>query len=128
MYSPPGHAWWSSILQDRPKEGQPLPEGLDWENLIGPAAMRPFHRCCQPSTWRCWWDFGCGMMGDRGAHTLDPVFSAFQLGYPDSIEGSGIVGGNHEVHPDKACRRVAAPCLKGTRESFGPESTATARA
>ena len=26
-----------------------------------------------PPVWRCWWDFGCGMMGDRGAHTLDPV-------------------------------------------------------
>ena len=102
MYSPPGHAYWSSILQDRPKEGQPLPDGLDWENWIGPAAMREYHRCYHPSSWRCWWDFGCGMMGDRGAHTLDPVFSALKLGYPDSIEGSGIVGGNSEVHPDKA--------------------------
>lgn len=102
MYSPAGHAWWSSILQERPKEGQPLPEGLDWDTWIGPAAMRPFHRCYHPSSWRCWWDFGCGMMGDRGAHTLDPVYTALKLGAPTSVEGSGIVGGNDEVHPDKA--------------------------
>lgn len=102
MYSPPGHAWWSSILQERPKEGQPIPEGLDWDSWIGPSEMRPYHRCYHPSSWRCWWDFGCGMMGDRGAHTLDPVYSSLKLGYPDSVEGSGIVGGNDDVHPDKA--------------------------
>ncbi|MBT8038124.1 MAG: Gfo/Idh/MocA family oxidoreductase [Verrucomicrobiae bacterium] len=116
MYSPPGHAYWSSILQDRPKEGQALPAGLDWDSWIGPAAMRPFHRCYHPSTWRCWWDFGCGMMGDRGAHTLDPVFSALKLGYPDSIEGSDIVGGNAEVHPDKAKVVFKFPA----REGFPP--------
>ena len=102
MYSPPGHAKWSSILQERPDKAQPLPEGLDWENWIGPAPMRPYHRCYHPATWRCWWDFGCGMMGDRGAHTLDPVYTALNLGFPASVEGSGIVGGNLEVHPDKA--------------------------
>lgn len=102
MYSPPGHAVWSSILQDRPAKGQPVPEGLDWDLWIGPAQMRPYHRCYHPKTWRCWWDFGCGMMGDRGAHTLDSVFSALRLGAPLSVEASGIVGGNNEVHPDKA--------------------------
>ena len=102
MYSPPGHAYWSSILQERPKEGQPLPKGMDWENWIGPATMRPYHRCYHPATWRCWWDFGCGMMGDRGAHTLDPVFTALKLGDPLTMTGSGIVGGNLDVHPDKA--------------------------
>ena len=102
MYSPPGHAPWSSILQERPKEGQALPAGLDWDKWIGPAPMRPYHRCYHPATWRCWWDFGCGMMGDRGAHTLDSVYSALKLTAPTSVKGSGIVGGNSDVHPDKA--------------------------
>ena len=102
MYSPPGHAWWSSILQKRPEKGQPIPEGLDWDSWLGPSPERPYHRCYHPSSWRCWWDFGCGMMGDRGAHTLDPVYTALKLGYPDSIKGSGVVGGNEDVHPDKA--------------------------
>ena len=102
MYSPAGHAPWSSILQERPKQGQPVPEGLAWDQWIGPAPMRPYHRCYHPSTWRCWWDFGCGMMGDRGAHSLDSVVSALKLGAPLSIKGSGIVGGNADVHPDQA--------------------------
>lgn len=101
-YSPPGHTWWSSPLADRPKEGMPVPADLDWDLWLGPAPERPYHSCYHPAVWRCWWDFGCGMMGDRGAHTLDSVVTALKLGAPASIEGSGIVGGNAEVHPDKA--------------------------
>jgi predicted dehydrogenase len=112
-YAPQGHAWWSSQLSDRPKKGQPVPAGLDWDTWIGPAAMRPYHSCYHPSVWRCWWDFGCGMMGDRGAHTLDSVFTALKLGAPSSIEGSGIVGGNAEVHPDKALVTYHFPAREG---------------
>ena len=115
-YSPHGHAWWSSPLSDRPKEGQPLPAGLDWDLWLGPAAMRPYHSGYHPMVWRCWWDFGCGMMGDRGAHTLDSVFSALKLTAPISIEASGIVGGNAEVHPDKAVVTYQFP----EREGFPP--------
>jgi predicted dehydrogenase len=115
-YSPRGHAYWSSPLGERPKQGMQVPAGLDWDTWIGPAPMRPYHSCYHPAVWRCWWDFGCGMMGDRGAHTLDPVFSALKLGAPTSIEGSGIVGGNDEVHPDKAVVRYHFPA----REGFPP--------
>ena len=113
MYSPAGHASWSSKWLERPKEGMPLPQGLDWENWIGPAPMRPYHRAYHPRTWRCWWDFGCGMMGDRGAHTLDPVYTALNLCAPTSIEGSGIVGGNEDVHPDKAKVVFKIPAREG---------------
>ncbi len=115
-YAPPGHAIWSSPLSERPKEGQPVPDGLDWDLWIGPAPMRPYHSCYHPKVWRCWWDFGNGMMGDRGAHTLDSVFSALKLTAPTSIEGSGIVGGNAEVHPDKAVVTYHFPA----REGFPP--------
>lgn len=119
-YAPHGHVWWSSPLSDRPAEGQPVPAGLDWNVWIGPAAMRPYHSCYHPKVWRCWWDFGCGMMGDRGAHTLDAVVSALKLTAPASIEGAAIVGGNAEVHPDKAVvtyrfpEREGFPALKLT--------------
>jgi len=112
-YAPHGHAWWSSPLSERPKKGMPVPAGLDWDSWIGPAAMRPYHTCYHPSVWRCWWDFGCGMMGDRGAHTLDSVFTALKLGAPSSIEGSGIVGGNADVHPDKAVVKYLFPARDG---------------
>jgi predicted dehydrogenase len=97
-YYPWGHAGWSSSWSDRPKETPPLPAGMNWDLWIGPAAMRPYHRAYHPATWRCFWDFGCGMMGDRGAHTLDPVFMAMKLGAPTTIEATSC-GNTPEVHP-----------------------------
>jgi hypothetical protein len=38
------------------------------------------------------------MMGDRGAHTLDPVFWALKLGAPKTIEATSCAM-NREVHP-----------------------------
>jgi predicted dehydrogenase len=97
-YYPWGHASWSSQWSERPQESPAAPEGLDWDLWIGPAPMRPYHRAYHPLTWRCWWDFGNGMMGDRGAHTLDPVFWALKLGAPTSIDATSC-GNTSEVHP-----------------------------
>ncbi len=97
-YYPWGHAWWSSQWSERPVETPPIPEKLNWDLWIGPAAMRPYHRAYHPMTWRCWWDFGCGMMGDRGAHTLDSAYSALKLTPPLSIEATSC-GNTPDVHP-----------------------------
>ena len=97
-YYPWGHAGWSSSWSERPTETPPVPSQIAWDLWIGPAPMRPYHRAYHPATWRCWWDFGCGMMGDRGAHTLDPVFAALKLTPPTSIEATSC-GNTQEVHP-----------------------------
>jgi predicted dehydrogenase len=97
-YYPWGHQGWSSQWGVRPKETPPLPDKLNWDLWLGPAPYRPYHRAYHPATWRCWWDFGCGMMGDRGAHTLDIVNLSLQLGPPTSVEATSC-GMDAEVHP-----------------------------
>jgi len=97
-YYPWGHAGWSSNWSERPKETPPVPEGLNWDLWIGPAPMRPYHRAYHPATWRCWWDFGSGMMGDRGVHTLDPVCWPLKLCAPTTIDAT-TCGNTAEVHP-----------------------------
>jgi predicted dehydrogenase len=97
-YYPWGHAGWSAAWSERPKETPPLPDKLNWDLWIGPAPMRPYHRAYHPLTWRQWWDFGNGMMGDRGAHTFDPIVSALKLGAPTSIDAT-TCGNSAEVHP-----------------------------
>jgi predicted dehydrogenase len=97
-YYPWGHAGWSSKYSERPKDTPPVPPTLDWDLWIGPAPMRPYHPAYHPAVWRCWWDFGCGMMGDRGAHTFDPIFWALKLAAPASIEATSC-GNTPEVHP-----------------------------
>ncbi len=97
-YYPWGHAGWSSRWGRRPKETPAVLASLDWDLWIGPAPMRPYHPAYHPKVWRSWLDFGCGMMGDRGAHTLDPVFWALKLGQPTSIEATSL-GLNSDTHP-----------------------------
>jgi predicted dehydrogenase len=97
-YFPFGHAYWSSKWNRRPSDTPPVPAGLDWDIWLGPAPERPYHPAYHPAVWRCWWDFGCGMMGDRGAHTLDGAFWALKLGYPESIEATSL-DLNPDTHP-----------------------------
>ena len=79
--------WPQSVEVDRPKETPAVPATLDWDLWIGPAAMRPYHPTYHPGTWRAWWDFGTGSLGDLGCHIMDPAFWALKLKYPVSVEG-----------------------------------------
>jgi predicted dehydrogenase len=97
-YYPFGHAYWSSKWNRRPQDTPPVPTTLNWDLWLGPAPHRPYHPAYHPAVWRCWWDFGCGMMGDRGAHTLDPVVWALKLGHPTSIEATSL-DLNPDIHP-----------------------------
>jgi predicted dehydrogenase len=72
----------------RPEQGMWVPDHIDWDLFIGPAAMRPYHRAYHPWDWRGWWDFGTGALGDMACHVLDVVFSAMKLGHPDAVEAS----------------------------------------
>jgi len=97
-YYPPGHASWSSKLLERPEKGLPVPANVDWDIWLGPAPFRPYHWCYHPSTWRCWRDFGSGMLGDRGCHTLDTAFKSLKLTSPTAITATSM-GDNKDVHP-----------------------------
>jgi predicted dehydrogenase len=97
-YYPWGHAYWSSKWGVRPDDTPPLPPGMNWDLWIGPAPMRPYHSAYHPLVWRCWWDFGVGMMGDRGVHTFDPIYWALELKAPESVEATSC-GLNPETHP-----------------------------
>jgi predicted dehydrogenase len=79
--------WPQGVEVDRPRETPSVPSSLDWDLWIGPAPYRPYHPTYHPGTWRAWWDFGTGSLGDLGCHILDPAFWALKLKYPVSVEG-----------------------------------------
>jgi predicted dehydrogenase len=39
-------------------------------------------------SWRGWYDFGTGALGDMGCHILDPSFWALKLGHPTSVQAT----------------------------------------
>ena len=73
---------------ERPKETEPVPEGLDWNLWLGPAPERPFHHAYLPFVWRGWSDFGCGALGDMGSYSFDTIFRVLRLEAPESVEAS----------------------------------------
>jgi len=73
---------------ERPKETQPVPEGLDWDLWLGPAEARPYHGAYLPFVWRGFADFGCGALGDMGSYSYDTIFRVLKLEAPESVEAS----------------------------------------
>ncbi|MBC7923491.1 MAG: Gfo/Idh/MocA family oxidoreductase [Ferruginibacter sp.] len=71
-----------------PKEKQPVPAEVDWNQWLGVAPFREYHEAYMPFRWRGWWDFGTGALGDMGCHIMDVPFRALKLGYPESVECS----------------------------------------
>ncbi|MBI3413981.1 MAG: Gfo/Idh/MocA family oxidoreductase [Verrucomicrobia bacterium] len=85
------HVWsnrpiWPSAI-DRPAGKDPVPNTLDWDLWLGPAAFRPYKKSAyHPFAWRGWFDFGTGALGDMACHTVNMPFRALKLGYPNVVE------------------------------------------
>jgi hypothetical protein len=85
------HVWsnrpiWPQGL-NRPPGQDPVPDYLNWDAWLGPAAERPFKKDVYHTfAWRGWYDFGTGALGDMACHTVNMPFRACKLGYPNVVE------------------------------------------
>jgi hypothetical protein len=96
------HCWtnrpvWPQNIE-RPKETPPVPSTLDWNLWLGPSPERPYHPCYHPFSWRGWWDFGSGVVGDMGAHIMDHPYWALKLGAPKTVTAT-TTPFNDETYP-----------------------------
>lgn len=107
-----GDPWSTFPVVKRPEDTPPVPDTLDWDLWLGPAAYRPYHPIYHPLTWRAWWDFGTGPLGDMGCHILDPAFWALDLAAPASIEATSTHwerGIQEETYPRASIVRYEFP-------------------
>ena len=94
------HSWTGGGAGDRkyPASGppeQPVPEGLDWNMWLGPAAPRPYN--ADYRGWRGYLDFATGgTLGDWLIHCLGPAHLALRLNLaaPISVEAVNVVEKN----------------------------------
>lgn len=105
----PGRFWKQAPdIVERPKETPPVPDHVHWNLFLGPAPERPYHPIYHPFSWRGWWDFGTGALGDMACHTANMAFLALKLGYPKAVSAeSGPV--NPETYPGWATIRYEFP-------------------
>ncbi len=68
-----GFSWkfgWSGRVQDR---AQVIPQGLDWDMWLGPAPWKPYTDHRFGTSFRGYWDYDSGGLGDMAQHYLDPL-------------------------------------------------------
>jgi len=78
---------------------EPVPAGLHWDEWIGPAPYREYHKDLHPHEWHGWHDFGNGSLGNMGCHIMDAAFWALKLDQPTSVEVEDMLGGSDERYP-----------------------------
>ncbi|MDD4016973.1 MAG: Gfo/Idh/MocA family oxidoreductase [Kiritimatiellae bacterium] len=61
---------WHGMVNVTP---QPVPETFDYDLWLGPAPYKPYHRHRTHGSFRGYWDYDGGDLGDMGQHYLDPV-------------------------------------------------------
>jgi predicted dehydrogenase len=77
------------------------PATLDWQTWIGPAPLRPYAEGYHPISWRGWWDFGTGALGDMGCHAMNLPFWALDLRNPVSVQAE-TSGHNKDSYPSSS--------------------------
>ncbi|AHF14472.1 Gfo/Idh/MocA family oxidoreductase [Niabella soli] len=80
-------------------EPQPVPAELDYDFWLGPAPYKPYNPHRVHGTFRGYWDYDGGGLGDMGQHYLDPV--QYFLG-KDHTSPVRIDVDAPEQHPDAA--------------------------
>jgi len=80
-------------------EEQKVPDTLDYDRWLGPAPYKPYHPHRVHGTFRGYWDYDGGGLGDMGQHYLDPI--QYFLGKDDTSPVSVEVDAEQQ-HPD-AC-------------------------
>jgi predicted dehydrogenase len=78
---------------------QPVPPELDYDFWLGPAPWKPYHPHRVHGTFRGYWDYDGGGLGDMGMHYLDPVQYLLEK---DDTSPTEIEVDAPQQHPD-AC-------------------------
>lgn len=92
-----------------PPPKEKIPAELDWNLWLGPAAERPYNDVYVPKSWRGFYDFGNGELGDWACHTLDAPFWSLDLGSPTATETLYSSGAPQGFLPDQSIIRFEFP-------------------
>jgi predicted dehydrogenase len=96
-------------------ESKPVPEGLHWEEWLGPAPYRDYHEGLHPFSWRSWRDFGTGTIGDMACHNVDCLYFGLKVNEARtfSVECLATNGGSTEMWAQGNVVRYDIPARAG---------------
>ena len=103
-------------------EEQPIPKELDYDRWLGPAPYKPYNAHRVHGTFRGYWDYDGGGLGDMGQHYLDPI--QYFLG-KDETSPIKVEVDAEQQHPD-ACgtfRKITYTYADGCKIILDGEAT-----
>jgi len=93
-------AWNSQKRRDIGKvQPSEAPTNLDYDTWTGPAPTRPYQTNLLPGSWRWFYDFGCGDMGNDGVHNLD--IAVWGMGVDTHPTTIAALGGKYYFDDDQ---------------------------
>jgi len=107
------HVWTNRPIwpQGGPRaKSVPCPPTLDWNTWIGPGPVRPYADNYHPSSWRGWWDYGTGALGDMACHTVNMPYMALNLRDPVAVQAE-CSGHNGDCYPKWSIINFDYPAL-----------------
>jgi len=107
------HAWtnrpaWPQGIKTTPPTS-PVPSYLDFDLWLGIAEERPYSEDYLPFTWRGFYDFGSGALGDMACHILGAPNMALRLGAPTAVECLSQEDTSKLYYPAKSVVRFDFP-------------------
>ena len=71
-------------------ENEAVPAGVNWDQFLGPAPMRPFNKNRFVYNWHWMWDTGNGDVGNQGVHEMDTGLAGIaRPDWPTSVVSTG---------------------------------------
>ncbi|MEM1108540.1 MAG: Gfo/Idh/MocA family oxidoreductase [Planctomycetota bacterium] len=84
-----------------PPQAQAVPSHFDWDLWKGPSTTDlPYHGVYHPKSWRGYFPFGNGLIGDWLVHVSDAAVWVLDLYDPVSVELEMVQGGSDLIVPD----------------------------
>ena len=95
------HAWTNRPIWPQgfaaPPAAEDVPEAINWKQWVGPAPWVDYSPRIAPFSWRGWWDYGTGALGDMACHIMDMGYWA--MGLPAAKSVSAVQEGATELSP-----------------------------
>ena len=106
--------WWkqSEPIPSHSRVALNIPSTLEWDLWLGIARSRAYDPGLLPVNWRIYNDFGNGVIGDMGCHTMDMAYWGLDLPAPEEIEASTIMN-NCYPFPVSSVITYKFPCREG---------------
>lgn len=90
---------WGGKISGYPS-AEEIPSTLDWDAWLSKAQPHDYSKEYVRGEWRCWYDFGCGCIGDWGAHLMDCMHEfLLKCDLPSRVEVKYSEGWNPYVFP-----------------------------